>query len=217
LLDNIAGERKLAEFEKTLSGPYKAEALLLFAGTGVGDWLPGLKDKKSRLLNLAGYKLHLLSREEVWTMLVHELELSDEAAEVFLRNWKLPVKRMRECLQILRWLRYRMRNKWTPLEAYLAGKNIMLSAEKVYISLTGAREGALKDLEQMFAQLPIKKRADLSVTGKDLMSWIGKRPGPWIKDYLNGIEEAVIAGEVANSKADIREWLVECKQNLEKD
>jgi tRNA nucleotidyltransferase (CCA-adding enzyme) len=49
------------------------------------------------------------------------------------------------------------------------------------------------------------------------MSWIGKRPGPWIKDYLNGIEEAVIAGEVANSKADIREWLVECKQNLEKD
>jgi tRNA nucleotidyltransferase (CCA-adding enzyme) len=217
LLDNIAGERKLAEFEKILASTYKAEALRLIAGMGIGHWLPGLKGQKNGLLNLAGYNLDPLSREEVWTMMVHELELSDEAGEAFLRNWKLPVKRIRECLKILRWLRYRLKNKWTPQSSYLAGKEIMLSAEKVYISLTGAQEGTLADLEKMFAQLPIKERADLSVTGKDLMSWNGKRPGPWIKDYLNGIEEAVIAGEVANTKADIREWLVECKQNLEKD
>jgi tRNA nucleotidyltransferase (CCA-adding enzyme) len=217
LLDNIAVERKLAEFEKLISGTYRSEAFALMGETGICNWLPGMNGQESKILKLAGCRLGHLSTEEMWVLLAHVLGLDVKTAEPFLRKWKLPRKKIRVCLKVLHWLHYRLNNSWTPQMAYLSGKANMLSAEKVYITLSGNASVAIEDLEEMFEKLPIKERAELSVAGKDLIQWFGKGPGPWIKDVLNEIEEVVAAGRIANKKADIREWLVQCKMNLGKD
>ena len=65
----------------------------------------------------------------------------------------------------------------------------------------------------MNSDLIIKDRGELAVTGNDLMSWINRAGGPWIKDQLQLIEVAVLSGSVDNEKDKIREWLEECNQN----
>jgi tRNA nucleotidyltransferase (CCA-adding enzyme) len=53
----------------------------------------------------------------------------------------------------------------------------------------------------------------MDVTGNDLMEWFNKTGGPWVKELLFKIEQAIIAGKIANNKKIIKEWLMECNHN----
>ncbi|MCE5038077.1 CCA tRNA nucleotidyltransferase [Staphylococcus auricularis] len=57
------------------------------------------------------------------------------------------------------------------------------------------------------AQLPISKRQDLAVTGKDLLDHTERKGGPWVKDALYQLENAVINNQVHNSKDLLLEWM----------
>lgn len=50
----------------------------------------------------------------------------------------------------------------------------------------------------------------MNVTGNDLLSWTDKKPGPWVAEMLQNIEEAIVQGDLVNKKEDIREWLQRC-------
>lgn len=66
----------------------------------------------------------------------------------------------------------------------------------------------LEQLEEMFHQLPIKEMRELAVTGHDLMQWLNRKSGPWIKDYLTDICEQVISGALENDSQQIRQYLL---------
>jgi len=217
LLGNIAVERKLTEFEKLLVGPSSNKAISILVKTGLFNYLPGLVGKAESFNKMAQCNLSCLSKPELWTLLIHQMGLNERKASEFLRQWKLPVKKIKQILKTLQWVHYRLENQWTRLAAYDAGIEYMLSAERVLKSLTGQRTSSIAELHKLFDQLPIKNRSDLNLTGTDLISWFKEKPGPWVNHYLRLIEEMVIIGEVANVKADIREWLNNCNQKLEKD
>ena len=44
------------------------------------------------------------------------------------------------------------------------------------------------------------------MNGNDLMKWVKRNSGPWIRDALEKIEVAVVRGEVRNDKEHIKEW-----------
>ncbi|MDF2856825.1 MAG: tRNA nucleotidyltransferase, partial [Neobacillus sp.] len=46
--------------------------------------------------------------------------------------------------------------------------------------------------------------------GNDLMEWYSQSGGPWVKDNLLMVEQAIIEGIVSNEKQVIKEWLMEC-------
>lgn len=53
--------------------------------------------------------------------------------------------------------------------------------------------------------------SELALTGHDLLAWTSDRkPGPWVKEAMDGALQAVLTGKVANDKVAIKEWLNTC-------
>ncbi|PAE24460.1 CCA tRNA nucleotidyltransferase [Bacillus sp. 7894-2] len=212
LLENIAVERKLAEFEKLLAGTGRMKALKVIAETGLFNYLPKMSGFQQELKEAEKYNAADLTGDEMWAFLAYIFKLDESQAEAFLKNWKLPLKRTKKIVSIISWIRYRAKNQWGAYSLYQAGDK-SLNAERVrnVILHEDSSRGTVSLLSK-YNSLPIKERRDLQLTGDQLMNWFGKPPGPWIKAELEKTEKAVLRGEVSNSNESIREWLIKCNQ-----
>ncbi|PLR99723.1 CCA tRNA nucleotidyltransferase [Bacillus sp. T33-2] len=217
LLEKIAVERKTAEFEKMLTGPARERAMRLTSETAVYRYLPGLSQQYASFLQFASYKTSHLDVEEMWALLIYSLNLSGKGAEQFLREWKLPVNRIKKLLKIVRWLQYRMEHDWDLQALYECGIETALNTERVFNTIFQGRGNHESHLIGLFDSLPIKERSEVNVTGSDLMEWKNNKAGPWIKEMREQIEKAIIAGELDNHKQQIREWVGKCNRNCEEN
>ncbi|WP_079509532.1 CCA tRNA nucleotidyltransferase [Mesobacillus jeotgali] len=206
LLQNIAVERKLVEFEKLLAGPGRKEAIQLLVKSGIYQYLPGLDERDSQLISFSSHLTTDLKLEESWVLLLFELGLAQTEIEDFLRGWKLPLQRIKRYKHIHSLLLNRLDNQWTLDSIYKAGLEEAICAEKVAAML---RDKCFKPekLVELYDMLPIKNRQELAVSGKDVMAWTKKQPGPWLREVLDNIERSVINGDVSNEKEKIKEWL----------
>ncbi|MBX9972805.1 CCA tRNA nucleotidyltransferase [Cytobacillus firmus] len=217
LLENIAVERKLAEFEKLLAGTSRMKALKVIGETGLSKYLPNMSCFQKELMQAEDYNASDLTVDEMWAFLACVFDLGESQAEDFFKSWKLPIKKIKKILAINRWIRYRAKNKWDAYSLYQAG-GVSLNAERVrnVIMHEDSRRGT-DTLMSQYNSLPIKERSDLQLTGDSLMDWFGKPPGPWIKAELEKTEKAVLCGELNNSNESIREWLINCNQKSGKN
>ena len=206
LLENIAVERKTVEFEKLLLGPGRVEAVQLLAKSGVIQYLPGLKGHCDEVIRFSNHLRGNFQLAESWVLLVFILGLKDKEIDGFLREWKLPVQRIKRIKQIHSLLVYRLQNEWSLESVYKAGLQEAISAEIVYSSLQNI-DAAIHTIKELQERLPIKHRKELNVTGNDVMVWLDKHPGPWLREILEEIEISVIYGVVPNEKEKIKEWL----------
>ncbi|OQP05901.1 CCA tRNA nucleotidyltransferase [Geobacillus sp. 46C-IIa] len=218
LLAHISVERMTMEMEKLLAGPFAAEALPLLAETGLSAYLPGLAEKDGLLRRAAAYRWPwLTSREERWALLCQALGITE--SRPFLRAWKLPNKVIDEAGAILAALAAVPEPAaWTNEQLFLAGLKRVLSVETVRAALTGKPpEPQHETLRRRFAALPVKTKGELVVNGKEVIEWIGKPAGPWVKETLDAIWRAVVNGEVENEKERIYAWLMERSRTQEKN
>lgn len=207
LMENIAVERKTVEFEKMLQGPDRSKAVKLLGTCGMYQYLPGLKQHHESLIRFSIRNSENLQLTETWVLLIYELGLSGKDIEDFLRGWKLPVQKIKKLKQIHSWLLLRIDAQWNEESIYNAGLEIAISCEKVYASLFPEKSNMIRQITQVHEQLPIKNRQELNVTGNDLMVWLDRNPGPWLRELLEEIEKAVIYGIVQNEKEKIKGWL----------
>ncbi|MDM5229416.1 CCA tRNA nucleotidyltransferase [Cytobacillus sp. NJ13] len=217
LLENIAVERKLAEFEKLLAGTSRMKALKVIGETGLSKYLPAMSGFRKELMQAEDYNAAELTVDEMWAFLACIFDLGESQAEAFFKSWKLPIKKIKKILAINRWIRYRANNKWDAYSLYQAG-GVSLNAERVRNVIM--HEDSIRGTDTLRSQynsLPIKERSDLQLTGDNLMDWFGKPPGPWIKAELEKTEKAVLSGELNNSNESIREWLINCNQKSGKN
>ncbi|WP_423798940.1 CCA tRNA nucleotidyltransferase [Neobacillus sp. SAB-20_R2A] len=218
LLDKIAVERKRAEFEKLLSGGNRKKAFRILLETQVFEYLPGLKKQELKIEKLLSYLCDSLNKKEMWALLLYCLELNQQDSEAFLRNWRLPVKEMKEIQDILLYAKQRLIKDWSRYDLYTAGSETIQSAEKLYLVLKGINDfDSVKYWLNTYDHLPIKQRSELAVTGSDIMAWREQAGGPWLKELLTRIEHAVLQDEVVNEKEKIKEWLKACSQKSEKN
>ncbi|HAQ07721.1 MAG TPA: CCA tRNA nucleotidyltransferase [Bacillus bacterium] len=217
LLKNIAVERKAAEFEKMLQGQNRSKAIELICSSGMYQFLPGLKQHKEGLINLSNRLSRELDSDEMWALLLYELNLESSEIESFLRGWKLPVQKIKKLKQLHSWLIYRISGGWNKDTVYKAGAETAIHAEKLFACIFPEKDSSLSYIDELYKNLPIKSKADLNATGNDLMEWSNKRPGPWIRVLLEEIEKSVIHGEVVNEREKIREWLSRCNPGLERN
>lgn len=218
LLAHISVERMTMEMEKLLGGPFAARALPLLAETGLNAYLPGLAGKEKQLRLAAAYRWPwLAAREERWALLCHALGVQE--SRPLLRAWKLPNKVVDEAGAILTALADIPRPEaWTNEQLFSAGLERALSVETVRAAFTGAPPGPWHEkLRRRFASLPIKTKGELAVNGKDVIEWVGKPAGPWVKEALDAIWRAVVNGEVENEKERIYAWLMERNRTREKN
>jgi tRNA nucleotidyltransferase (CCA-adding enzyme) len=211
LLEKIAIERKLAEFEKLLAGENSFMALKIMADTGLSQHLPGLAGKQQELISFAGKLGSGLLSEESWALLSAGLGYDSRTAESFLRSWRMSVKKIRHICKILYWIQYRSERSWTLASVYKAGAEAARNAEKV-LAAAGDDSADAEVPARLYASLPIRSIKELDVTGNDLILWFEKPGGPWVKELLGQVENSIISGHLANKKEEIRGWL-ECNQS----
>lgn len=215
-LENIAVERKTVEFEKLLMGTGRREAVHLLAESGIIRFLPGLKGHNDAVKRFSIRLTDNFQLIETWVLLVFELGLKDKEIEDYLREWKLPVNKIKRINRVHSLFLNRLVEDWNLETVYKAGLEDAISAEIVYSSLQkiSCCTDKIKGLHDM---LPIKHRKELNVTGNDVMSWMDKPPGPWLRLILEEIERSVITGVVPNEKEKIKKWLSAFNQKSEKN
>jgi tRNA nucleotidyltransferase (CCA-adding enzyme) len=214
LLEKIAIERKRAEFEKLLIGKNYKNAIKIMLETNVFSFLPGLKNEEKHLEKLINFETENLTKNEMWSLLTFCLDLQGKSVEAFFRNWRLPVKEIRDIQLILSFLIRRLEKEWDSYHLYLAGQDIILSVEKLFHVIKGINGNNSTDiLMSQYKKLPMKQRSEMKVTGSELMDWFDQKGGPWLSEKLTFIEKSIIEGKVLNDKQCIKEWLMKCNQN----
>ena len=211
LLDHIAIERKRTEFEKLLVGPNRNEAIQLIIETNLYNFLPGLKNQRGVLEQLNAFASKNLNKHEMWALLIHCLGISGKTLENFLRDWRLPIKEIRDIQRIVNFLHIRLEQEWSSYILYLASLETVLAVEKLFLVIHNLQENdAISRLQNSYNNLPIKLMKEIDVTGNELMTWFNREGGPWLKEALILIEQDIVEGKVKNEKIKIKEWLLEC-------
>lgn len=215
LLEHIAIERITIEFEKLLVGDNLQQALSTLIEAGLYKYLPGFQGRENDLMSFLSLSIDTaLSIEERWILLLFQFRKHPENVEPFLRNWKLPLIKIKRVQKGLYWLEHRLNSEWTTEDLYSAKREFVISTEKLYNVIKNQTVTKNIDLlDQKLSDLPIEKRSDLALTGKDLIDWFQKDGGPWVEEKLLQIEKAVLNKEVNNCREAIREWLFRCNQS----
>lgn len=211
ILEFIAIERKTAEFEKILIGKNRVNGINLLYETNLYQFLPGLSERKQALLSISQYPINNLGVEEMWTLLIYCLQLDEKEIETFLRRWKLPIKKIRHIQSIYKWTVYRLIQVWDKESLYAAGKENIRHAEMLFHIISNhLKDDSIKKWLEIYENLPIKSRTEIKISGHDLIKMINRPSGPWIKEYLDQIEKAIIMGKLNNQSEEIREWVLGC-------
>ena len=79
---------------------------------------PEHEEELRKMVALSEYEY--LSIDEMWSLLIYLMEIDSKEMEEFLRQWKLPVKKIKEIKSGLIWLHYRIAFR-------MVNRNIILS------------------------------------------------------------------------------------------
>ncbi|KOF11272.1 CCA-adding protein [Planococcus glaciei] len=82
----------------------------------------------------------------------------------------------------------------------------IFSAEQLEIAAMLA--GKKADIAGRKAALPIQTKSDLAVNGANLMEWSGKKQGPWLKKWIEALEQNIVYGKLENDKESIKDWFI---------
>ncbi|MGH1259643.1 MULTISPECIES: CCA tRNA nucleotidyltransferase [Bacillus] len=210
LLEHIAIERITVEFEKLLTGTYCVKGLQELVETKLFSHLPYLQMSEERLLKAKQYNWDSFETDiEAWAFFLYCI--GEEHPSVFLRQWKFSNKKIKDIVAVLLTIRTRKEKDWDTVLLYKTGIHIAEMAERVYEAMIESYDNtSVKRVQTLFEALPIKNRQEMNVTGNDLLNWANKKPGPWVAEMIQKIEEAIVQGNVVNEKECIREWLQEC-------
>ncbi|MFJ7928159.1 CCA tRNA nucleotidyltransferase [Peribacillus sp. NPDC096448] len=205
-ISEIAVERILVEFEKLAAGSNKIKAFSLLLESGLYQYLPLFSNKKNHLMDLLNLPLQLLKAAEIWSIIM--VHTKDQEMEEALRAWKLPLKTIRNVQRTIQMVK---KKEPSAIDVFQAGHSVTVQAAKVRAALTGGNvSDAEENADQRYNELIIKQMSDLAVTGTDLLNWHQEKPGPWVKEYLEKILNAVLNEELRNDKEEIKRWLVKC-------
>lgn len=192
-LTRISVERIQVELEKLLQASSANRGWQALVASGVLAYLPGNVDwlsvadviaadlKQARLTSVAG----------VWAYLVVRLGLTRAEISDFLRAWKVSRAVLQTAQAVAEFYRTEQRDAWT---YYLVAKDAATLLEVLTLWPIVPIEVAQKQL----AALPIQDKAELALTGKDIIQAGVLQPGPQLGQTLAQLETDVVLGKVAN-------------------
>ncbi|MBC1499440.1 CCA tRNA nucleotidyltransferase [Listeria weihenstephanensis] len=201
LLENIAVERIAVEFIKLMKGEAVQAGLGLLVDLKMLPFLPGFSGEEKAIATLQKWHLDQASDDTIiWFAVV--LAVRPNNVTSFLRAWKLPNKLMRDVATA-----YGLAEKttWTDYELFETGEETVALIEKGWLIRTGKTNW--ETLQERFEALPIKSRKAIQVSGNDIMAWTGKTGGPWLKEALAKLDEAIVTGAIANIPEEIKGWV----------
>lgn len=195
----IAKERIKAEFDKLWVGKDVYNGLLKLEESRLAEHLPGaFAAAKWQGFTTSdaqvGWAYFALVQGGNWTEL--------------LRNYRLSNKEQAFIKAVLAAFEA-LKTGWTKMDYYTFSE-AELDAALYFAKLQQLHVDVTQDMirtEQ--ASLPIRTRNELVVNGLDLQNWSGQKRGPWLKEALQAMLEAVVTGEIENNRQAIQGWFEE--------
>lgn len=206
LLKKISVERLEQEMTRLLAGPAAGPAIGLLFGTGCAHALPLLAETSLPDPPVAFSVLE--SDAECWAAFLNGTGTGDAAA--FAKAWKWSGKLKKNVAAILTYGKSRRSGEWDRMTVYQAGPECAASVERFltacHFCSCETLEARLNAAKNLWDNLPIHSLSELAVSGRDLIGWSSRKPGPWLSETIRTIEQSVINGEMVNKTEAIRSW-----------
>ncbi|WP_422123401.1 CCA tRNA nucleotidyltransferase [Planococcus sp. X10-3] len=190
LIRSIAVERIKVELDKIMANTNAARSIDYLIDSGLADQLPAgqlFKTDWSGFLPTADPLSGWL-----YAFWHNAKDTSALTAYKFSNEEKNTVKRALSAASQEHW------DSWTCYS--YSSKQLELAA-----ALTGRNSGWIR----MKENLPVRSKSELAVNGHDLMEWMEKKPGPWLKELLEEIERKIVFSELENDKEKIKGWFLD--------
>ncbi|WP_239772635.1 CCA tRNA nucleotidyltransferase [Mammaliicoccus sp. I-M36] len=215
LLDKIAIERIVVELKKMISGNYVYHIIQTMKDMAIFKYIPFFKN-----INLETIFIPQHSNFELWIAslcYIYHLELSS------LNHLKISNKEKHEIISYYNLFNEFENRNISKVEMtsmiYNYGNNkvnkviqfIYENNQSLYIQFHPTIMNTIL-VNEIYDKLPIYDKSDLSINGQIIMNEFNKNGGPWIKDILNKVEQAVILNKVNNTQNELIEWV---RENVE--
>lgn len=207
LLKKIAIERIYIEWVKLLMGAERKRGIMPFIETNCFACCPGFGHKKELLVAFANQNPEMLltSEELAWSCLLIAIE--EKRVKTLLGEWKASKRLSNLVEKVIDCYDERLTSQWSAKEMYQAGVEVISLVEQVREFF--GFENNQEELIKAYNHLPIKSMADLKVSGRDVLTYTDKKPGPWLGDALKQAEEHVVDGKWENDKEVLLEKIKE--------
>lgn len=207
LLTKIAIERIYIEWVKLLMGAERKRGIIPFVETNCFICCPGFSHKKELLVSFANQNPEMLltSEELAWSCLL--IAIGEKHTKTLLGKWKASKRLSNLVEKVIDCYNERLTSQWSAKEMYQAGIEVISLVEQVrdFFGLENNEDELIK----AYNRLPIKSMADLKVSGRDILAYMDKKPGPWLGRVLKQTEKHVVEGQWKNDKEVLLEKIKE--------
>ncbi|MGE8034486.1 CCA tRNA nucleotidyltransferase [Lysinibacillus sp. NPDC093692] len=123
-----------------------------------------------------------------------------------LGNYRLSNKEMAFVKGVLAAIKA-LKNGWTNMD-YFSHTQQELEAACYFAELRQLDvQIPQQSIQEIQTKLPIRHKQELVVNGTNLLKWSGIKGGPWVKEALQAMLEAVVNGELQNDRQHIKNWI----------
>ncbi len=189
LIQSIAVERLKSEIDKTFTNPDVQKSMKYLKCSGLTKFIPAgeLFEKDWTLYRTNGHAVF------GWFYLLHQQNQPFSAIKDyrFSNEEKRLIEKCLELAALTTW------DRWTMYSYSIEQLKMVARVKEVNL-----------ELEKEKSLLPIQKKSDLAVNGRDFMQWSGENSGPWLKVWLEKMEKLIVYSELDNDKEKIKDWFV---------
>jgi tRNA nucleotidyltransferase (CCA-adding enzyme) len=200
-MSNVAVERIVVELQKMYSGEGIESAKKWLVRTNLVHYLPFFKELKRSLTDSSVNNF----LDELLLQIHFDHNLKTSLKTLKLSNKDQHV--IKDMLKLLNDLKTGLHPKLVAfkysretlnrLTVISAHNHILNTSETVSLDTSIAAQPLL----------PIQHRQDLAIRGKAILETYATSGGPWVKEMLSVLEEAVIFEKVKNNQDDLIDWM----------
>ncbi len=202
-IQKISVERITNELEKIWLSNFPINALKEIEKTKIGQWLPGSLNWSSKMWEQFDDNK---STVHGWTFL--SLMQNKDKQDKIPSLYRLSNQQKMEIQQIVKAVHIREQRFFSTVDLYQFSEGTIVTAEKfVKILFPSIETTDANTIVEMKKALPIQSKKELSITGNDLMKWLDKPGGPWLKEMINEVVQAILHKEIDNHPEQIKEWI----------
>lgn len=213
LLAHISRERITSEFEDVMASSHVQHGLAYMLKSHIADQVYPFTEIKTGIRQCLTFPLQHLNCLERWVfMLSFATAEQREAFLSVLRLKKIFSKQINTLSRnMIEYAHIQYVIDLTDVQLFDLGIETVTSIIKINkLKTTGHIPTDVHIAAQnAFKRLPIQHDDQLSVSGKDILTWTNLSPGPWIQRVLETTKKAVIQGHVDNEKEKIKTYLIE--------
>lgn len=192
-IQKIAIERVQAELEKLFVARYVATGIDMLHKSGLAQHIKGRFD--------AAEWCDVCIEDAMlgWAYLAY---VSHMTAAELAQYYRLS-KKQKQFIEAVLYLV--AKRSWSDMDYFKYDEQSLLAAQQIlqwqHVHVVDAQYIVLTK-----QALPIQHKAQLVVNGQHLMEWSNKARGPWIKEALSSMLEAVVTKQVPNEIQQLKEW-----------